>query len=572
MAKWSKRSCTGVFGESSSGIVVALAKSRGFDVNDQSFFSPSLSTLSPTSSLGDGAIRAAAMIVGCKGKHAAVIGDYDADGVVSSAIMKRTIELAGGKCSVFLPSRWKHGYGLNDKTVGAFIARFGGSMPEKLFVVDCGSSSEQHVLALKAAGVKEVAIIDHHIISKTTESKSADAHVNWRLCGTSKNLCASGEVMQVAREALTTIGIGWEWMLPLAAIATVGDAVEISGDNRTIVRIGADYSRMSAGDFDFPGLVSLAMKRCRGGVSQKNLAFYVVPRINAVGRLGDPDGALDFLLERDPVTATRLMIAVEETNDQRKAIQDSIFRKGISMIGGPEANPNCVFLHEPDWNIGVCGISCSQMVEKYRVPAMMFGTHDGKVRGSGRSIPGVNLKAVLDACGEEVFERYGGHEMACGAVVRGGMFAEARRRFSSELEKLSFGKPVSCGPQYDVDLSPDQATYELGNALFESLYPYCPTSNPEPVFRIPSATVKSVSINQYKVYAKMEVVVEKDGKSSPVTMSTFLRMGIDDAKLSLSKGDVADFYFSFPQTTHFDCGFGEDEYALELVDVELSGQ
>ena len=152
------------------------------------------------------------------------------------------------------------------------------------------------------------------------------------------------------------------------------------------------------------------------------------------------------------------------------------------------------------------------------------------------------------------------------------MFAEARRRFSSELEKLSFGKPVSCGPQYDVDLSPDQATYELGNALFESLYPYCPTSNPEPVFRIPSATVKSVSINQYKVYAKMEVVVEKDGKSSPVTMSTFLRMGIDDAKLSLSKGDVADFYFSFPQTTHFDCGFGEDEYALELVDVELSGQ
>ena len=567
MEKWAKRSSLPTMIGVPKKIVSEMMISRGIDPSDAQFSSSPLSSLSDPSSLGGGASLAADMILGCSGTNSAVIGDYDADGVMSSAIIKRTIEIVGGKCDVFLPSRWKHGYGLNDKTVGSFIKRFSGKMPKQLFVLDCGSSSEKHVVELKQAGIKKVAIIDHHIVDPANESKSADAHVNWRLKGTAKNLCASGEAFQVARMALSRASMDWGWALPFAAAATVGDSVEVSGDNRVLVRNGADYSRMI--ESSSPGLVSLVSKRCKSGVSQKSLAFYVVPRINAAGRMGDPDVALEFLMEKDPMKAMELMGIIETFNDSRKKVQDEIFRSGIGMIGGPDANPGSVFLHDPGWNIGVCGISCSQMVEKYGVPAMMFGTYEGKIKGSGRSIPGINIKAILDSCGEDVFERYGGHEMACGAIVRGGMFSEAKRRFSEAISKIAKIQPIAVIPRYDADIDPACVTTELGNYLFETLYPSCPNTNPEPIFRISSGKVKSIEINKFKVFSKLDVRVEKDGVEVPIPMSAFLKDGVDDEMLSLQAGSEADFFFSFPQTVHSEFGFGYEDYVLELVDVEL---
>ena len=541
---------------------------RGIDPSDLQFSSAPMSSLSDPSSLGIGASVAADVMTGCKGTSAAVIGDYDADGVMSSAIMKRSIEMLGGKCDVFLPSRWRHGYGLNEKSVSDFVVRFSGKMPETLFVLDCGSSSEGHVVDLKNAGVKKVVVIDHHIVDPANESKSADAHVNWRLNGTAKNLCAAGEVFQVARMALERASMDWDWALPLAAAATIGDVVEVSGDNRVIIRNGADYSKMIKSS---PGLSSLVMKRCKGGVSQKSIAFYVVPRINAAGRMGDPDIALDFLAESDPSKAVSMMSEIEALNDARKIEQDSIFRKGIRVLGGQSASPVGVFLHDPQWSIGVCGISCSQMVEKYGVPAMMFGTHDGKIKGSGRSIPGVNIKAILDECGSDVFERYGGHEMACGAVVRGGMFEEASRRFVEVLSRMSLQKPIVHSKGYDFEINPASVTHELGDMMFEVLHPYCPNYNPEPVFAVMGGRVKSVSVSKFKVFSKLELRIEKNGEEIKLPMSRFLKEGVDDELLTISEGTVADFFFSFPQITYSEFGFVADEYSLELVGVETEG-
>jgi single-stranded-DNA-specific exonuclease len=569
MAKWIRRPGEYYICANPSDITAGLMRSRGIDPSDETFSTASLSSLSDQSVLGIGASVAADIILDCKGKNIAVIGDYDADGVVSSSVIKRTVELLGGNCSVFLPSRWIHGYGLNDKTVSAFLTRFSGRIPDYLFVVDCGSSSEQHIVKLKEHGIKKVVVIDHHIVDPRNESKSADAHINWRLHGNSQNLCASGEVFQVARLAMTRAGMDWEWMLPFVAIATVGDAVPIIGDNRVIVKQGADIGRMSAPSLGSPGLALLATQRCRGGVSQKTLSFNIVPRINAAGRVGEPDIVVDFLLERNEDHAAKLLAFIEAANDERKVIQDDIFRKGIKMLGGQEAKPSEIFLHSPEWNIGVCGISCSQMVEKYGVPTMMFGTYGGKIKGSGRSIPGINIKAVLDACGEDVFERYGGHEMACGAVIRGGMFNEARERFKAALAKVAMNKPIQHTLEYDTELPIEQITKELGNSLLETLYPYCPAENPEPVFKISSATAKSICLTELKSHMKMDIIIEKDGKSLPIRMSSFFKTGIDDAQLALAEGDVADFYFSFPQTYWADYNFiRTDEYCLELIDFE----
>lgn len=566
MSVWRSKNGVELKSSSATGIVDGLMKARGFDPFDPSFAAASLSDLSDPTSLGDGASLAADIMIGCRGKNTAVIGDYDADGIISSVIVRRAIESLGGQCSVFLPSRWKHGYGLNDRTVADFKDRLDGKRPDVLFVVDCGSSSEEYISGLKAFGIGKIVIIDHHIVNPSTMSRSADAHVNWRQFGTSKDLCAAGEVFQVARLALSRVGKDWEWALPFAAMATVGDSVPLTGDNRIIVRNGADRQRMmSAGS---PGLESIVSKRCSGGVSQKNLSFYVVPRINAAGRVSDPDMALDFLLEKDSAEASRMMMSIEAANEERKKIQEKIFRSGISMVGGQYATPPFVFLHSPEWSIGVCGISCSQMVEKYGVPAMMFGTYDGKIKGSGRSVPGVNIKAILDECGDEVFEKYGGHEMACGATVRGGMFFEAQMRFAAALSKVTKGNTASLVSEYDCELEPSSITHDLGNCLFETLYPYCPSINPEPVFKICGAKVRKVTLNQYRVYSKLDLSVEKNGKRVAIQMSAFLKRGIDDEILSIKEGDVADFYFSFPQKSYFGFDCGSDEYSLELVDVE----
>ena len=566
MSQWNKRPGVSSDGVSPESIISGLMVSRGIDPSDSFFRSAPLSGLSDPLTLGSGADIVANMLLDCRGKNITVIGDYDADGISSSVILKRTVVALGGRCTVFLPSRWKHGYGLNDKTMADLMARFAWKKPDMVFVLDCGSSSEEHIAALKAAGIGKIAIIDHHIIARDTMSLSADAHVNWREFGTAQNMCAAGEVFQVCRLALSRAGLDWKWALPFAAMATVGDAVPVSGDNRIIVRNGADYRMMS--NSGSPGLTALITNKCKGGVSQKALSFYVVPRINAAGRMDSPDAALEFLLEEDQGCANKLMLSLEYTNNERKVIQDIIFRSGVKTIEERGAQPSCVFLHDATWNIGVVGISCSQMVDRYGVPAMMFGTFGGKIKGSGRSIPGINLKAILDECGDEVFERYGGHEMACGATVRNGMFDEAKKRFSAAIEKLGAGKMIVHIPEYDMDLEPSAVTHDLGNALFEQLYPYCPTSNPEPVFRLQGGTAKSVVLTPYgRIWSKLNIVVSKNGKTVPIMMSTFIKSGMEEAMASIKQGDVADFYFSYPQTSYCDFGFGEEDYALELVDI-----
>lgn len=568
MPSWSSVPKCTLSGNSPNEIVRSLLAARGVSPDDTHFSKASLSDLSAPQTLGQGAEAAADLLISCKGRRAAVIGDYDADGVVSSAILKKTVDILGGTCDVFLPSRWKHGYGLNEKTVASFIEKHKGAMPDVLFVLDCGSSSEDYVVILKNEGVKHVVVIDHHIVDPNKMVRSVDAHVNWRVFGTAKDLCAAGEVFQVCRLAMMKTGRPWEWMLALAAIATVGDVVPVSGDNRIIVRNGADFNSIMA--TESPGLIALTTKRCSGGVSQKGLAFNIVPRINAAGRVAEPDVALRFILEKDIAAANRLMEKIDSDNAERKLIQEQILREGIKLLGGQKARPSAVFLHAPSWSIGVCGISCSQMVQKFGVPAMMFGTYGNKIRGSGRSIPGVNIKAILDECGNDVFERWGGHEMACGATVKGGMFQEASNRFNAAVAKLGASKPVLHKMTFDADISPASVTTELGDALFSTLYPYCPVSNQEPVFRIQKATVCDVEQNKFKSMTRMSVMVRKDGKTIPFPMSSFIRHGVDDEKLQVTEGDLVDVYFSFPQMVGPTDDFAVGGYNLELADIKAS--
>lgn len=199
---------------------------------------------------------------------------------------------------------------------------------------------------------------------------------------------------------------------------------------------------------------------------------------------------------------------------------------------------------------------------------MMFGSYGDKVRGSGRSIPGVNIKAILDECGEEVFERWGGHEMACGATVRGGMFREAAKRFNNAVAKLGAIKSVQHTMEFDADIPVSSITSDLGDLLLETIYPYCPTSNPEPVFRIQNASVCDVKKSKFKSLTRMSLVVKKDGVTIPYPMSSFIRHGVDDDKLNIAEGYVVDAYFSFPQTTGTAEGFGDSGYNLELVDIK----
>jgi single-stranded-DNA-specific exonuclease len=283
--------------------------------------------------------------------------------------------------------------------------------------------------------------------------------------------------------------------------------------------------------------------------------------------MGNPQRAFDLITERDVNITMQRMVEVEVANDARKVLQDRIFKQGVEMLGGKDATPPFIFLHNSEWNTGICGISCSEMVEQFGVPAMMFGTYDGKIRGSGRSIPGINIKAVLDGCGDGVFEKYGGHEMACGATIKGGMFGEAKKRFGESLAKLCNGVEVSHSRTYDMDLPINLVVKELGDVLMDIFYPYCQYSNPEPIFKLKDVTVTSSWRDEFKSFVYLSLKVEKDGTKISIPISAFLKEGVDDDVLAIKEGDLIDVYFSFPQEKWFNDDYGNREYRLELVDV-----
>lgn len=473
-------------------------------------------------------------------------GDFDADGILSVVMIKELCNSFGLECNFFLPSRLEHGYGLNEKTVAAFFEKI-KSRIDLLIIADCGTNSFAQIKILKEKLGCKIIILDHHTPDENTNNvaTNADALVSWHLTKNAIETCACGEIFQFVRaiRQFSKKANPIEF-LTLAAVGIVADVSPIIGDNRIIVKNG--LTTFSISHMLSSGLIAL-MKQSRilaPVLTQMDVSFKIAPKINAAGRIFQPDIVYGLMIERDPDIAQKIAEYISSFNEERKVIQKQIEQQALLTVEAEEKiHTHGILIFCESWHIGVVGIVASKMVEEFNKPCIVAGKNGEIWKGSGRSVKGVNLKDILDLC-PEIFEGYGGHAGAVGVTLKSHSLNDAPRIFNEACKKyFALNKIEKDDVQYyDAKLGIKVVNEKTSKMLAENMYPYCQENNVEPVFLLAGVTINSAEVKEGKGWKVLSFTVEKDGEKIEAPFKMF------SPKFNTEiEGRTANIYFSFPQ-------------------------
>lgn len=403
-----------------STLLAAALRARGIEEAGEAreFLLPSLDSLGDPELLPDFARAAEILLAAHESKGLVFVhGDYDADGVTSSALFDRFLKAIGCNVHTFVPDRMVDGYGVHDRAVE--MAREMGA--EVLLTCDCGVSAFESLELAKSYGMK-VVVTDHHEPQATLPK--VDAIVNPHLPGSRYpfiELCGAAVVFRVCEGLARRLGMPVDKyrarFLEFAALGTVADMMPLVGENRTIVYHGL----LSLERSRTPGIQRLK-EHARvkpGPMSARDIGFGLGPRLNAVGRIFESSIALALLLTPDADEAARLALIVEEKNTERRTIQDRVCEEALAQVQERRLHENLVLMvHGQGWHKGVVGLAASRLLEKYGRPVFVlnYNPATGLYGGSGRSIDGVSLFDLIDANRHIVGG--GGHAGAAGIHFR----------------------------------------------------------------------------------------------------------------------------------------------------------
>lgn len=510
--------------------------------------------------------KAVKIFIECAKKkyRVAVSSDYDCDGIIGATMIKELCTSFNLECEVFLPSRLDHGYGLSEKTVNAFLEKM-QEIPELLFVIDCGTNSKNEIDMLRGSGIKKIIIIDHHTPDEKNLALNADALVSWHLSKTTE-MCSCGEIFQFIRGIRQfTKAINPIEFLTYAAVGTIADVTPVIGDNRIIIKNG--LTTFAINHVMASGLTAL-MKQSRilaPTLTQTDVAFRIAPKINAAGRIFQPDIVYGLMIERDPDIAFKLAEYIGTFNDERKEIQKKIEQQALHCVEQEKENfTHGILIHCDSWHVGVVGIVASKLVEEFNKPTIVVGKNGDIWKGSGRSIKGVNLKDILDLC-PEIFEAYGGHAGAVGVTLKNHTLNDASKIFNEACKKYFSDNDIESDQDkfYDAKLSAKVINADTSKIFAENLYPYCQDNNSEPIFLLPEALITSASIKEGKGWKVLTINIEKDGVRVEAPFKMFSpKLGTD------IQGRTANIYFNFPQ--HYEISPNKfNKFELTIDDIEL---
>ncbi|HEY1359148.1 MAG TPA: single-stranded-DNA-specific exonuclease RecJ [Thermoleophilaceae bacterium] len=411
------------------------------------------------------------------GSRVVVFGDYDVDGVCSTAILLRALRAAGLDPAWELPSRFGDGYGLS----AAAVERLAAAGAGLLITVDCGITAVDEVAAARRAGL-EVVVTDHH----RPGAELPDCVVVHPALGGfgAPELCGSGVALKLA-EALDPSAAADD--LELAALATVCDMVPLRGENRRIVREGLRAMARTRK----PGLRALMEVAGLepGQIDERSLGFALGPRLNAAGRMQRADAALELLMTEDGARAQEIARELDLLNRDRREAETRILFSADSACAGQAAAAAMVVAGE-GWHPGVVGIVASRLVERWGRPCVVIGLDGHAGRGSGRSISAYDLHAGLAASSAHL-RRFGGHRVAAGLEIDAGEVGAFRAALAAHAgEELS---PADLIPVERVDAVVPGGL--LGLALAEELEKLRPfgAGNPAPTLLVPAARLESVA-------------------------------------------------------------------------------
>ncbi len=410
-------------------------------------------------------------------------GDYDVDGVCSTALLSLFLDAVGAPPLTYIPHRIDEGYGLNVRAVER-IAHEGSKL---LVSLDCGITSVTEVAHAQALGMDTV-IVDHHTVPDTLPAATAILNPHQPGCEyPTKVLCAAGvafNLVMALRRSLRTLG--WferrpepalKPLMDLVALATVCDVVPLTGANRILVQHGLDALARA----DRPGVRALkevAGLETEGPVSAGQVGFRLGPRINAAGRLDDASVGLQLLRTRDLTEARALAAKLDGANKDRQEIERKMLVEAIAQAEDRQGSRGLVLWAE-GWHPGVVGIVAARIVERFHKPTLIIGVQGGVGKGSARSVEGFHLVEALRECAEHL-SKFGGHRHAAGVTLEARRLLDFRRDFEAVAARRLREEDLEPRCRVDVVVDPGELTERAVGAL-AALGPFG-AGNPEPTF------------------------------------------------------------------------------------------
>ncbi|MBU1053822.1 MAG: single-stranded-DNA-specific exonuclease RecJ [Proteobacteria bacterium] len=426
-----------------------------------------------------------------------VFGDYDVDGVTSTALLVEFLLHTGADVSYYIPDRLKEGYGLREKHIPE-IAR--ANNINLIITVDCGSSSHEAATAANDAGI-DIIITDHHKVSEKLPEALAIISPKRPDCSSGLyDLAGVGVAFYLViclRKHLRDMHF-WDThpepnlknLCDLIALGTVADMVPLLEENRILTKTGLDL--INSGKR--PGINALVKaSNCKNSIDSEDIAFRLAPRINAMGRVDNAKDAVKLLLTNNPNTADNIARQMNSMNIKRQNIEKKIFNEILEYI---QNNPNIllkksIVLSHHSWHEGVLGIIASKLVERYNRPTILFAQKDDIAKGSGRSTSYFDLYEGLAAC-SNLLEAFGGHSMAAGVTIKIQNLSLFEREFENTVLQISHSEDLLTDICIDYELAFDEICADFIDEI-ESLKPFG-TGNPEPVFLARNISVISSDI------------------------------------------------------------------------------
>lgn len=426
------------------------------------------------------------------GQNILIYGDYDADGMTASSVMKSALDELGAEVQVYLPNRFTDGYGPNLDVYKYFIQN---EDIDLIITVDNGVAGHEAIAYAQSQNV-DVIVTDHHSMPEVLPEAFAIVHPehpesNYPF----RYLAGVGVAFKVATALLDYIPSD---MLDLVAIGTIADMVSLTDENRILVSHGLKVlaNTERAGLMELMRLSGTDFEK----VNEETIGFQIAPRLNALGRLDDPNPAIELLTGWDEEVAAEIAQMIDEKNSERKVIVENIFNQALTMITDEPVQ----ILHHKDWHKGVLGIVAGRLLEQFHKPIIMLAEEEGVLRGSARSIENFNIFEALNEH-RELFMAFGGHKQAAGMTFALENVEAIKQVMLDFIQENDIDMSGKSSLEVQGSLQFDEISLETIRSL-EKLSPYG-MDNPKPHFLLTDYQVEQArSMGKDNSHLKLKLV------------------------------------------------------------------
>lgn len=533
-------------------IVALIASSRGYtDPTDLEQFISDEPFFSDTYELAD--IMHAADLVNMaieSGKKIAVYGDYDCDGVTATALLYSYLKQRNADCLYYIPDRFDEGYGMNSEAV----KNLHNQGVEFIVTVDNGISCIEEIKLANSLGMT-VVVTDHHLPGDIIPNAAAVVDPHRKDCPSAfKSICGA----EVAFKLICVMeGKEPEELLPIyadiLAVAIIADIMPLTFENRIIVKYGVEKLKKSP----LTGLSALLQV---AGVSHDNInasrvAFGICPRINAAGRMGKAERAVELLCSSNMLEALKIADEIDKENSLRQQIEKNIFEQAVLKIEQNNYQYDRVIVVEGEgWHNGVVGIVASRICERYGAPCIVISCDGDMAHGSGRSFEDFSLYDAIYSC-KDLLTKFGGHSQAAGVSIKTEDIGEFRNSINDYAQKLEIKAPIL---KIDCRLNPSALTIDLSESI-KQLEPFG-FGNPVPLFGLFGVTLNRITPVANNKHLKLLFTKGEN------TFQTIL-FGMSDNDFCFNVGDLLDLAVTVETNVYN----GNSTVSVQIKAIRISG-